>query len=382
MIPSYFFSTAHQALKGILLLMVLLPGSCPGSAQALPDLDLARAMQPIPNDAAFHDPGYYVWCGTMLQGDDGNYHLYYSRWKLSTGFESWVTASEVAHAVGRSPTGPFVFHDVALPPRDRRSWDGMVTHNPTILKWRHKYYLYYMGNTGDGVIMPTLNWTHRNNDRIGVAVADSPNGPWRRFDHPLLDISRDTAAPDSLNVSNPSITLGRDGRFYLLYKAVGRRNPLPFGGPVVHLMATSASPAGPFQKDLTPMFTIANNSFPFEDPFFWYDRARDTYFVIMKDNHGAVSGTGRSSLILYQSSDTRHWKPGKHLLVSDLVLHWKDKPAQPVARMERPQISFDERGQPSTLIVAIYENSSNSYNVRIPLTQVLPDAPHVASETR
>lgn len=330
-------------------------------------LDLASAMQPVPPAAAFRDPGYYVWCGTMVHGTDGMYHLFYSRWKVSTGFESWVTASEVAHAVGATPIGPFRFHDVALPPRGAQMWDGMVTHNPTVQKFGKKYYLYYMGNTGDGIIMPTLNWTHRNHQRIGVAVANSPNGPWQRMDHPLIDVSANATAPDSLAVANPSVTRARDGSYLLLYKAVGRQKPLPFGGPVVHLMATARSPTGPFEKNLSPMFTMAGSNFPFEDPFLWYDSRRDTYFVIMKDNHGTVSGTGRSSLVLYGSRDARDWRPSAHLLVSDLVVKWAGKPAQTVARMERPQIFFDDHGKAKVLLVAIYENAITSYNVRIPL---------------
>lgn len=34
-----------------------------------------------------------------------------------------------------------------------------------------KYFLYYMGNYGDGAVTGALNWTHRNHQRIGVAVA-------------------------------------------------------------------------------------------------------------------------------------------------------------------------------------------------------------------
>ena len=345
----------------------LLFACCTRQAPAAQALDLAARMQPVPATAAFHDPGYYVWCGTLVRGEDGRYHLYYSRWKIRDGFESWVTRSEIAHAVGTSPSGPFVFHDVALPPRDPRMWDGMVTHNPTVHRWKGKYYLYYMGNTGDGVVKTGLNWTHRNNQRIGVAIATNPDGPWQRFDHPLIDVSKDPSAPDSLCVANPSVTQGHDGRLHLLYKAVGRQKPLPFGGPVVHLMATSDSPTGPFHKDPTPLFTIAGNNFPFEDPFFWYDRARDRYFVIMKDNHGVVSGTGRSSLVLYESPDTRTWSRSEHLLVSDLELHWKDRPTQQVSRMERPQLLFDSEGNATALTVAIYEDAQTTYNVSIPL---------------
>jgi hypothetical protein len=339
------------------------------TATQLPPLDFPQMMQPIPASAAFHDPGYFVWCGTMIRSDDGKYHLYYSRWKKSDGFESWVTRSEVAHAIGASPSGPFVFHDLAFPARGKQFWDGLVTHNPTIQRYGSKYYLYYTGDTGDGLVMPTLNWSHRNNQRIGVAVADSPNGPWKRFNRPIIDVSADSNAPDSLCVGNPSITRGRDGKFELLYKAVGRKNPLPFGGPVVHLMAVSDSPTGPFHKDLKPMFTVAGSAFPFEDPFFWYDTKRDLYFVIMKDNHGIISGTGRSSLVLYQSKDAADWVKAEHLLVSDLRLNWKDRPEEPVQRVERPQLTFDANGYPIALVVAIYNNGNDTYNVRIPLSR-------------
>jgi len=351
----------------VICAVLMSAAAVPQTAAPLPALDFEKMMQPIPASAAFHDPGYFVWCGTMVAGGDGKYHLYYSRWKIADGFQSWVTRSEVAHAVGDSPTGPFVFHDVALPARGKQFWDGLVTHNPTIRKFGSKYYLYYTGNTGDGVVSASLNWTHRNNQRIGVAVAESPNGPWKRMDKPVIDVSADPTAPDSLCMANPGITKGRDGRYYLLYKAVGRKNPLPFGGPVVHMMAESDSPEGPFHKDMKVLFTVAGNAFPFEDPFFWYDARRDMYFVIMKDNHGVIAGTGHSTLILYQSKDASDWAKAEHLLVSDLELHWKDRPLEKVLAMERPQLSFDPQGNPIALIVAIRANDPESYNVRIPL---------------
>jgi hypothetical protein len=332
-----------------------------------PDIDFQRMMQPIPASSAFHDPGYFVWCGTMLTGQDGKYHLYYSRWKISDGFQAWVTSSEIAHAIGDSPTGPFVFHDVVLPPRGRQFWDGLVTHNPTVKRFGNKYYLYYMGNTGDGRLSRGLNWVHRNNQRIGVAVAANPNGPWMRSDRPLIDVSADSSAPDSLCVANPGITQGPDGKFLLLYKAVGREKPLPFGGPVVHLMAESDSPSGPFHKKLRPLFTLPGVNFPFEDPFFWYDKDRRSYFVILKDNQGITSGKGHSTLVLYQSANAVDWVPSKHFLVSDLELHWKDRPVQSVRSLERPQILFDAAGNPIVLIVAIRDEGTDSYNVRIPL---------------
>jgi hypothetical protein len=42
-----------------------------------------------------------------------------------------------------------------------------------------------VGYYGHGVLGKGLNWTHRNHQRIGVAIADSPNDTWQRFDQPL-----------------------------------------------------------------------------------------------------------------------------------------------------------------------------------------------------
>lgn len=88
---------------------------------------------------------------------------------------------------------------MALGVRGAEYWDGLCTHNPTIHKFDGKYYLYYMGHTGDGKLLGSpgkedLNWIHRNNQRVGLAVADSPNGPWTRFEEPLMDVSEDDAA--------------------------------------------------------------------------------------------------------------------------------------------------------------------------------------------
>ncbi|MGB5666513.1 MAG: hypothetical protein WBM53_06680 [Maribacter sp.] len=87
-----------------------------------------------------------------------------------------------------------------------------------------------MGNTGDGEVVSIpgkekLNWVHRNNQRIGVVVANNPKGPWKRFNKPVMDISQDSTALDALMTSNPSVRQRPDGSILMVYKAVGKRNP-------------------------------------------------------------------------------------------------------------------------------------------------------------
>ena len=332
---------------------------------AVVDYDFNAMLQPVPLTARFSDPNFNIWCGSAIKGDDGKYHLFYSRWPRKLGHLAWVTHSEVAHAISDSPFGPWQHHDVALPARGTNFWDGSCTHNPTIVRIGGKFYLYYMGNYGDGVVGRTLNWTHRNHQRIGVAVADSPNGPWQRFDKPLIDVSADTNAPDALVVTNPSVTQRPDGGVLMIYKAVGLKRALPFGGPVVHLVATAASPTGPFTKHPGTVFGAKGVMFAAEDPFIW--RGQDRYWAVVKDNAGHFTKRGYS-LALWESADGIDWKLAKHPLVATPEVTWADGRKQRLDALERPQLLF-ENGVPIALLCAAAESKGRdgSFNIQIPL---------------
>ncbi|ANQ51972.1 sucrase [Flammeovirga sp. MY04] len=319
----------------------------------------------------FEDKEWSHWGGSIVKDEEGIYHLFYSRWKKDLGW-AWVTHSEIAHAISTSPQGPFTFKDVTLPVRSEEYWDGLCTHNPTVHQFNGKYYLYYMGNTGDGQVMGTpgkikLNPIHRNNQRIGVAVADHPNGPWKRLDVPLIDVSPNEDAMDALMVSNPSITQDNNGKFLMVYKAVGKQRKGIWGGPVVHCVATSDSPLGPFTKHPNPIFQAKNHDFPAEDPFIWYQD--DHYFAIVKDMHGAFTKHGRS-LVLFNSKNGIDWQLSKNPLVSSLEIKWDNGETQKVAHLERPQLYLED-GKPKVLACAADVEDEHgvlhSFNVQIPI---------------
>jgi len=330
------------------------------------EYDFNAMLQPVPATAKWVDPEYNIWCGSEIKGDDGKYHLFYSRWPRKLGHQAWASHSEIAHAVSDSPFGPWTHHDVALPARGTNYWDGSCTHNPTILRIGKKYYLYYMGNYGNGVVTGSLNWTHRNHQRIGVAVADSPFGPWQRFDKPVLDTSSDTNAPDALVVTNPSITERPDGGVLMIYKAVGLKRALPFGGPVVHLAATADNPLGPFTKHPDEVFSAKGIMFAAEDPFIW--RGTDRYWAIVKDNDGNFTHRGYS-LALWESADGFDWKLSKHPFVANPgTIRWADGHEEKLTALERPQLLF-ENGEPIALCCAAADNKNRAgtFNVQIPL---------------
>ena len=350
-----------------LLLLLLLSMGCTSQDKKIVqrEVNMETALCPIPKKAVFQDSTYYIWGASPIKGEDGRYHLYYSRWDKKYGFKAWVTHSEIAHAVSDNLFGPYHFADVALPERGADYWDGHTTHNPTIHKFGGKYYLYYMGNRGDRVNTLGLNWTHRNNQRIGVAIASTPDGPWERFDTPLVDASVDSMAADALAVNNPSVTLRPDGKYLMVYKAIGRKKPLPFGGPVVHMTALADSPKGPFKKNPNPVFTSENSTFAAEDPYIWMQNGR--YYAIVKDMKGVFTHHGRS-LALFTSEDGIDWKQAAHALVSDLHLNWEGGIKDSISHLERPQL-YMENGIPKALFLAVtpLTPKNHTYNVHIPL---------------
>ncbi len=340
-------------------------------------LDLGARVQPVPLEARFSDPGWHIWCGAPIRGDDGKFHLLYSRWPLAVGFApGWALHSEIAYAVADHALGPYRHVRVALPARGldpatgRKYWDGDVTHNPNLLRHPNgKYYLFYMGNHGDGQSYPM----HRNHQRIGVAVADHPAGPWQRFDQPIVDINPDRTAFDSLCVTNPAAAVRPEGGILLIYKAVQVLEGKVMGGNVRYGAALAARPEGPYVKTAGRIFEsdtpgAAGHWMLAEDPFLWPDPAPGGgYLAIARDVVGTFTG-GAGAIALFQSPDGLHWKPATHPLVLGQHFTWADG-QRSRSKVERPALLFSA-GQPIVLFGATdgYRNDGHtSFNVQIPL---------------
>ncbi|QEG02634.1 Glycosyl hydrolases family 43 [Stieleria maiorica] len=339
------------------------------NGQSAPDLKIEFGK--VSKKSVFVSDTQSIWGGSVVKGDDGRYHMLYSRWPKSLGW-AWVTDSEIAHAVADDPLGPYQHTGVALPRRGKAFWDGWCTHNPTVHKFGDKYYLYHMGNTGDGEIVghpgkQLLNWQHRNNQHIGVAVADDPAGPWTRMDTPVLDVSDDDEAADALMTSNPSVCQRPDGSILMVYKAVGKKFPMPNGGPVVHMVAIAEKPTGPFKKMPDPVFTFEGERFPAEDPYIWY---QDGKFRAIVKRIKHENGKRLFSLVHYDSVDGIDWQPAKHHELSDRSITWEDGTTERFDHLERPQVLIED-GVPVALMCAadrIDENNvRHSFNLQIPL---------------
>lgn len=310
----------------------------------------------VKRSSVFSLPGQCVWCGSPARDDRGIYHLFYSLWPRAKGHDAWVTDSVVGHARADQMMGPYTDTGVTLAGSGvEGGWDRDVIHNPTVLYENGTYYLYYTGNFGNGEY-----WSHRNNQRVGVAISKNPEGPWQRFDKPLLDVNPE--GWDKLITTNPSVTKFRD-RYVMVYKAADTKAPGPMFGPVMHGVAFADNPCGPFHRHPEPIFRREGANFAGEDPFVFAHNGR--LYVILKDM-GAFYTPHVRGLVLFSSEDGLDWQLEENPLVLARNIRWEDGAEEELHRIERPQL-YSENGKPKALFCAVkpHDGEEECYNLRM-----------------
>lgn len=361
-------------LKNIIVLLFIISLiSC--EEKVSEDLNIGAMAQPVPFSNKMFNPDYNIWGASVVKGADEKYHMYYSRWPKRLGHMAWVTHSEIAYAVADKPEGPYNFVNVALPKRGRDYWDGTTTHNPTVFLKGGKYYLYYMGTTSDiEAKQPTSMknkdwWIYRNNQRIGVAVSENPQGPWKRMNSPVLDTSKDPKAYDALMTSNPAVNFDDKGRVIMLYKAVDKaENHKPIdlnstdsyklskGKKVRFMVAFADNPLGPFKKHTEPIFEskgTKNIHMVAEDPCVWFQEGK--YYSIVRDNEAVFTGD-KGALALMESVNGFDWEASENPLVLNSRFKFEDGSLSDL-KLERPQLLF-EKGKPIFLFGALGINEN------------------------
>lgn len=194
---------------------------------------------------------------------DGTYYVYYTKGTGEThGFgtgdpskkvfpwdltDVWYATSgdgwewkEQGLAVGRGPAG---------------AYDDRAVFTPEVLAHDGKYYLVYQT-----VKAPYVN---RVKNQVGMAIADSPDGPFVKLDRPILSPAdngewlgdednrfkvRKQGDFDSHKVHDPTLLHYR-GKFYLYYKGERMGERTTFGGREIRWgVAIADRPEGPYVK--------------------------------------------------------------------------------------------------------------------------------------
>lgn len=305
---------------------------------------------------AVDEPGYCVWGTSPILGEDGRTHLFVARWPGNTVVPGWKTHSEIAHYVGDSPEGPFVFYDVAVKGDidmkeesslhnsaiDRvNSSKVYAPHNPTIHKVDSLYALFYIVN--DGIEeMPS-------NQHICLAVSKSLYGPWEK----IGDSGKILSPPENSDywnyeaengVNNPAFLQNPDGGYYLYFKSSS--SEMRTMG-----LAIAENLKGPYVQ---MPYQVTGNKQVVEDGYsFMYN---GKYALFTTDNYGIIEKGGG---ILWTSEDGlkfNEYEKGMHRITNytnidslKRTVHYGSADS-PYSKFERPQVLLIEE-QPKYLYV-------------------------------
>ncbi len=297
----------------------------------------AKKLKPI--GRALELEGYYVWCNSPIYAPDGKVHVFFSRWDAKKKMSGWINGSEIAHAVANTPESPFEVFGTILMPR-AGYWDATTCHNPFITTFNGKYYLYYMGNSNGKT----------NTKRIGVAIADSLYGPWKRSELPIL-LPGVEGSWDDHCTTNPAV-IHHKNKYWLYYKSWNTKEYETATGTVrgnrKYGLASADNPEGPYVKyDDNPVinFSKKGNNAQIEDAFVWFEKKRLNLIARDMGYYDHQSG------LLLQSKNGIDW--GKPEIAFEKVEKYIQQQPAPshltkYGRFERPQLLL-KNGKPEYL---------------------------------
>jgi hypothetical protein len=177
--------------------------------------------------------------------------------------------------------------------------------------------------------------------RIGVAFADSLDGPWQRSDGPLLEPGSEGSWDDHCT-TNPSLLHHPNGEFWLFYKSWNTADyetgKPPVRGNRKYGLATATKLEGPYRKhSRNPLvdFSGRGENRQCEDAFVWHEDGR--FRMIVRDMGLFNHEVG----LIMESRDGLSWS--EPLIAYGPVRDYIEQPPAPkhlskYGRFERPQL--------------------------------------------
>ena len=163
------------------------------------------------------------------------FYVWYSKGKVAHGYDATVWYATSPDGLAWSEKGE------VLARGGSGAWDEQSVFTPNILVAQGKYWLFYTG-----VPKPFTNEGNQvTKSGIGLAVADSPDGPWKKLEtNPILKPTEAPAQFDSMRVDDTCLIV-REGKYWMYYK--GRQwNNTPSQTKMG--VAIAEKPQGPYVK--------------------------------------------------------------------------------------------------------------------------------------
>ena len=168
---------------------------------------------------------------------DGLYYVWYS--KMNQQLDPVI--SNIWYAT--SPDGHvWTEQGQSLTTGDVGAWDDRFVYTPGILVAEEKYYLFY---TAQSTIPRQIGDFKGNYRGIGLAVSDSPDGPWEKLPSNPVLLTGDHVEDFDSHVVDDACLIVRDGNYWLYYKGrqIGKRPTQTKMG-----VAIAENPEGPYVK--------------------------------------------------------------------------------------------------------------------------------------
>lgn len=163
------------------------------------------------------------------------YYVWYTKGDISPGYDGTVWYATSKDGIKWEEKGEAVARG------EKGTWEGASVFTPNILVAEGKYYLFYTGTSRE-----FIKGGFNPDSKIGVAVADSPDGPWKKVEenNPVITNSKNEKDFDS-HLIDDACLIKRDGKYWLYYK--GRqlgKSP----GQTQMGVAIAEKPEGPYVK--------------------------------------------------------------------------------------------------------------------------------------
>jgi hypothetical protein len=189
-------------------------------------------MRRDPSDIIHIGNKYYVWYTKIFEGQVG----YPGGWSGSVWYATSLDGYKWTEQHLVISAGP------------EEAWDGNGAYTPNILVHRRKYYLAYTAMRRPFSIYSQAS--------IGLAISESPDGPWRKFEgNPIISPGDSLDSPDGF-LTDDTVFVVRDSKIWLYYKGFPRwegkdGRPIRAGRNTYLMVAKADKPEGPYTKDPT-----------------------------------------------------------------------------------------------------------------------------------
>lgn len=134
------------------------------------------------------------------------FYVWYSKGKIAPGYDATVWYATSADGLDWTEQG------MALAKGEPGSWEGGSVFTPNILVAEGKYWLFYTAVT------KAYERPYNPDSKIGIAVSDSPDGPWERISSSPALANSDNPEDFDSHLVDDACLIVREGKYWFYYK--------------------------------------------------------------------------------------------------------------------------------------------------------------------